>query len=228
MPNEDFQRRSYAVSLPCEYLLKLPSAIDERTPLVVSLHGYGMNPADMLRLTSLAVGAHPIVAVLRAPYQHYASQLGANAHVAYNWGVSKHWEDAVQLHHEMVRTALAKLSAEFGIGAGRTILLGFSQPVGLNYRLIGTSPGLVRGVIGICGGVPRDWEEDKYGKIGAAILHISRDQDEFYPAERALEFPGRLRRYASDVEFHMLPGEHRFPSKAAGIIQAWMARLLPT
>jgi predicted esterase len=80
-------------------------------------------------------------------------------------------------------------------------------------------------VVGICGGVPRDWEEDKYANVGAPILHISRDQDEFYPVDMTAQFADRLRKHADDVEHHLLPGGHRFPSKAHVIARPWMARV---
>ena len=81
------------------------------------------------------------------------------------------------------------------------------------------------GILGICGGVPRDWQEDKYKPLQAAVLHISRDQDEFYPVELVTTFPEKLRRHASDVEFHLLEGPHRFPSKAGAIVRGWMGRV---
>jgi len=103
--------------------------------------------------------------------------------------------------------------------------MGFSQPVGLNYRFAGTHPGEVAGILGICGGVPRDWEEDKYRQLDAAVLHISRDQDEFYPVAMVEKFPERLRKHAADVEFHLLDGPHRFPSKAGSVVREWMGRV---
>jgi len=106
--------------------------------------------------------------------------------------------------------------------------LGFSQPVGLNYRFAATHPDVVRGVIGVCGGVPRDWQDPKYKPVSAALLHISRDADEFYPVASANTFADRLRERAADVEFHMIPGTHRFPSQAAKIIRPWLKRVFGT
>jgi hypothetical protein len=68
----------------------------------------------------------------------------------------------IRLHHEMVCAVAAEMRIRFGIPPARTTLMGFSQPVGRNYRLIGTYPNQAGGVIGICGGVPEDWKEDKY------------------------------------------------------------------
>ena len=131
------------------------------------------------------------------------------------------------LHHEIVRTVAAELRSRFSISARRTLLMGFSQPVGLNYRLIGTYPQEAGGVLAICGGVPKDWEEGPYQTVVAPILHISRSEDEFFPAEVARGFPGRLRHHATDVEFHMLAGGHRFPSQAVPIVRKWMQRVFP-
>lgn len=204
--------------------------MDERTLLVLTLHGYGSNPEVMLRLSAMALGEDAIIASLRAPNQHYLSSgpLGtpvAGSEIGYNWGTTRHAALNIQLHHEMVRTISEELRARFEIPARHVILMGFSQPVGLNYRFIGTYPDAAAGVIAMCGGVPKDWEEDKYGRVEAPILHISRSEDEFFPEAVALGFPDRLRAHAANVEFHMLPGKHRFPSKAGELIREFTEKI---
>jgi predicted esterase len=223
-------RHSAAVPLEIEYLLHTPPSVDGRTPLVLALHGYGSNPEAMLRFTAGVLGDAAIVASLRAPNQHYLSSgaLGTplpGSEIGYNWGTTRHAALNIELHHAIVRTVSAELRDRFEIPASRVILMGFSQPVGLNYRFIGTHPTEAGGVIAMCGGVPRDWEEDKYGRVDAPILHIARSEDEFFPEAVARGFPDRLKAHAADVEFHMLPGKHRFPSKAGGIIQAFVEKL---
>lgn len=213
------------VSFEAAYLLHVPPRANEQSLLVLTLHGFGSNPEAMLRLTVPSVGEECIVASLRAPNQDYLTGNPATQDVGYNWGTRKHPEVNIRLHHEIVRAVAARLRERFGIPASRTILMGFSQPVGLNYRFIGTYPEQAGGVIGICGGVPKDWEEDKYAQVNAPILHISRSEDEFFPAEVARGFPDRLKAHATDVEFHLLGGGHRFPSKARPIIQSWMDRV---
>jgi|SRR5581483_1826661 len=221
------EHHTFTARLDCRYLLQVPEQTDERTVLVLTLHGYSSNPAAMLHLTSGLVGAEHIIASLEAPNQHYLTQglPGAQSVVGYNWGVRDHWASSVRLHHDMVLETLSELRGRFDLPASRCMLVGFSQPVGLNYRFAATWPDQVGAVIGICGGVPRDWDEDKYRPVTAAILHLAREEDEFYPAEMSSQFPDRLRKYANDVEFHLLPGGHRFPSKARHIAQPWMERV---
>ena len=222
-----WEQHTFAVGLECRYLLHVPPHEFHNPLIVLCLHGYGSNPEVMLRLTTGLVGEHCVVASLQAPNQHYSNPGLPNAEsvAAYNWGISPHWQSSVRLHHEMVHKTLAALRQRFGVGQDRCLLVGFSQPVGLNYRFIATHRDEVAGVIGICGGVPRDWEEDKYQTSQASVLHISRDQDEFYPLDVVSMFAERLRRRVSDVEFHVLPGQHRFPSKAGEIVRPWIERV---
>lgn len=207
------------------YLLHVPPRVDERTLLVLTLHGFGQNPEAMLRLTVPSVGEDCIVASLQAPNQDYLSGNPTSHDVGYNWGTRKHPELNIRLHHRIVRGVRARLRERFGVPASRTLLMGFSQPVGLNYRFIGTYPEEAGGVIALCGGVPKDWEDAKYSRVDAPILHISRSEDEYFPVDVVRGFPDRLKHHATDVEFHLLPGAHRFPSKARPILRAWMDRV---
>lgn len=225
MLKDNIEHHAYEARTECSYLLYVPETIDATTLVIATLHGYGSNAEDMLRLTAFAVGRRHIIASLQAPHQHYTTAPSAGAVAGYNWGIRQHWHSAIETHQRMVQQVLTELRSRFSVGPDRTVLFGFSQPVGLNYRFAGTYPGWVRGVIGICGGVPRDWEESNYQKMDVAILHISRDEDEFYPVPVVQEFGERLRKYASDVEFHLLPGGHKFPSKGATLIQPWLRRV---
>jgi len=223
-------RRATSISFETEYLLRVPAAVTHRTALVLALHGYGSNPEAMLRLSEMALGEEPMIASLRGPNQYYSStgEMGTPAPgstIGYNWGTTPHAAQNIALHHRIVQAVSAELRAEFAIPTSRLILMGFSQPVGLNYRFIGTHPGEAAGIIALCGGVPKDWESEKYAPVSAQILHIARSEDEFFPETVALGFPARLRAHVASVEFHMLPGKHRFPSKASPLLRAFVARI---
>ncbi len=200
--------------------------IPERAIAIVAVHGYGMNAGVMLRLTAGMVGEDKLIASLEGPNQFYSTPNQPGSEIAFNWGTRAHWESAIRLHHEMLLRVLRELRQRFGVPPARSVVVGYSQPVGLNYRFAATHPEEVAGVVGICGGVPRDFEQRGYSRITAALLHIAREQDEFYPAEVAVSFPERLRKYADDVEFHLLPGTHRFPSKARQVVQPWLERII--
>ena len=220
------QTCEFSIPLTCRYLLAIPEKLPAQPVIMLTLHGYGSNPETMLRLTAPTVEPDVVVASLQAPNQHYTGEGPTSGIAGYNWGIRHHHPDAVRLHHEMVLMTLAELQGRFGVGPERCFLMAFSQAAGFNYRFVGTHPAAVAGVIAICGGVPRDWEEPKYRDFATPILHIARSEDEFFPLKTAEGFAERLRAHASDVEFHMLTGQHRYPSKARELVRGWMERVL--
>jgi len=223
MTLENTRHCSFTARLDCRYLVHAPDLADDRTTLVVTLHGFSANPEVMLRLTAAMMGPRHAIAAVQGPNQFYLG-MGSNE-VGYGWATHKHPDSSVRLHHDMLLHVLNEAGRQYGIPASRRILAGFSQPVGMNYRFAATHPDEIRGVIGICGGIPRNWEEGPYKTVTAAVLHIARREDEFYKPEVTERYAERLRSRAADVEFHMLEGGHRFPSKARPIADAWLGRI---
>ena len=214
---------SFDIRLDCHYLLHAPPAASDLA--VIALHGYGMSAETMMRLVVPTLDNTQVVISLQAPHQHYQGEGPRSGIAAYNWGIRQHHPESVRMHHEMVLRVVEDIGKRFGISPKRCVLLGFSQPVGLNYRFVGTHPDAVGGVIGICGGVPKDWEENKYRDFATPLLHIARDQDEFFPVATVAGFRDRLLHHASQVEFHLLPGAHRYPTAAKEIVREWLKRL---
>ncbi|MBK5292361.1 MAG: hypothetical protein JJE04_11885 [Acidobacteriia bacterium] len=218
---------SVPVSVDLHYLLQAPDPLPENPLLVLVTHGYGMQPSLMLGLARQVLPSQAIIASLEAPNQHYLSEKPGSDQIGFNWGTRARWRGAVSTHQQMLLSVIEQCRQKYRVPGKHTLLLGFSQPVGLNYRFAATCPDEIGGVIGICGGVPKDWEDEGYQPVSAALLHIARNQDEYYPVETVKTFAGRLRHRASDVEFHLLEGPHRFPSKAGAIVQPWLRRVFP-
>ncbi|MBL8228966.1 MAG: hypothetical protein JNL98_10830 [Bryobacterales bacterium] len=221
--NNFAEEHAFTLPFECHYRLHRPARPPELLFLV--LHGYGMNAQTMLQLTLLMLGQDRLVASIQAPHQFYLGENKPNARIGYNWGTRNHGDAAIAFHHQMVSAVRRDLEARFQIPAIRTILMGFSQPVGYNYRFAANHPDEIGGVIGICGGVPKDFATGSYGQVRAPLLHIARSEDEFFPEEVTLDYPARLRTRASDVEFHMLTGGHRFPSNGFSVIEPWLKRV---
>lgn len=214
---ESPELHTFTGRLDCHYLLSTPQ---KPALLFAALHGFGQNPEMMLQLTRNLLGSSHAIASVQAPNQFYLNQ--KNGDVGYCWATHKHSESSVRLHHEMLLYVLDEAGRETGVPPERRLLIGFSQPVGMNYRFSATYPDAIRGVIGICGGVPKNWEDGPYRKVTASLLHIARREDEFYPPEVTEKYADRLRIRADDVEFHLLEGAHRFPSKASPMVDRWL------
>ena len=223
MRYEPARHYTFSARLDCHYQLGSPESIGPETLLVVTLHGFGQTAEAMLPLTERMFGQQQLIASLEGPNQFFTDP--KTLEVGFGWNTARHSESRVRLHHEMVRHVLAEAGREYGIPAERRILVGFSQSVALNYRFVATLPDEVRGVVGICGGIPGDWERDSYKKVSAAVLHIARRQDEIYPPAVTETYAEKLGTRASDVEFHLMEGGHHFPSRADGIVGRWLERI---
>ena len=92
----------------------------------------------------------------------------------------------------------------------------------LNYRFTFSHPGVVRGVIAVCGGIPGDWNEDKYQNSDTDVLIVAGEDDEFYPAERTRGFKDALARRARSVEYVSFPVGHVFPRESLPVINDWI------
>jgi phospholipase/carboxylesterase len=112
-----------------------------------------------------------------------------------------------------------------GIGDRKAIfLIGFSQSCALNYRFAFTFPDRLRGVIGICGGLPGDWETSEiYKPTDAAVLHLAGMRDEFYPPARVADYDERLNLRAREVAFSSYDAGHEIVPQMRDDVRQWLA-----
>jgi predicted esterase len=205
--------RCFPARLDCHYLLQAPDHVDERTPLVVTLHGFGGNPESVLKLTERLFDTRPVIAALQGPFQFFLST--AAREVGYGWITSRRPSESIRLHRDMVLHVLDEAGGQFGIPRERRLLVGFSQAVALNYRFAAASPETLRGVIAVCGGLPSGWDDLTDQPMRASILHIAGRQDEYYPLSVTESYPASLRRHAADVEFHLIDRGHWIPGSGS-------------
>lgn len=216
----------FTIRRPARFLLDSPTPEGRGAPVVVvALHGYGMNPAEMLGLTRDLLGPSLVIAALEGPNSVFIGKDPRATRSGFHWGTRETTDFHVDVHHQMVQGLVQVLAERFQAGPERFLLLGFSQSVGLNYRFVAARPGVFRGVIGLCGGIPGNWDSGGEAAVESAIFHLARTEDQFFPVAEASRVEERLRRRASDVTFHLEPGRHRFPLKSAGPIRSWVERV---
>src|SRR5215471_14663590 len=105
--------RSFSARLDCHYLLQIPDRIDERTALVVTLHGFGGNPESMLNMTDRLFEPRPVIAALQGPFQFFLS--AAAREVVYGWITNRLFFFKQKTAYEMVLHVLEEVGSEFGI-----------------------------------------------------------------------------------------------------------------
>ncbi len=205
------------------YDLDLPEA--RQAPLLIALHGYGANKRQMMReAKQLAPESFAIVS-LQGFHQHMKEpkEPGGPLRFGFGWLTNFHPEDSVAIHHQALLDIIARLTSEGAVDAKRIFLLGFSQACALNYRFAFTHSDLLRGVIGICGGIPGDWEtSDDYKPTQAAIFHLAGTRDEYYAPLRVTDYEERLRLRAQSVEFKSYDAAHEMVPAMREDIRAWL------
>lgn len=199
---------------------------DGPAPLLVALHGYGSNKGWMMREARRHVPEGFAVATLQGPHQHIKGprEPGGALRYGFGWLTNFRPEESQALHHRAVLDLVAALVARGVARRGRVFLMGFSQSCALNYRFAFTHRELLRGVVGICGGLPGDWETGAaYGETRASVLHLSGTRDEFYPPARVADFAVRLRARSPDVEARAYDAAHEFVPAMREDVRAWLA-----
>lgn len=196
----------------------------EPWPLLIALHGYEGNKESMMTLARRINSTDLIIASVQGPNAFFVrSETEPNKpRIGFGWMMQYKTEETIRLHHQTILSIIEETAAEYAIDRRAIFLLAFSQSVSLNYRFAFTYPGVVRGVIAVCGGIPGDWDQEKYQNSDTDLLIIAGQTDEFYPLERTRTFKDLMNRRAASVEFRSFPTGHVFPKESLTIINEWI------
>src|SRR5260370_31017893 len=174
-----------------------------KAPLLIVLHGYGENKQRMRREARRMAPEGFAIASPQGPHQHLKEpkEPGGPLRFGFGWLTNFHPEESVAMHHRALLDLIDSLVNEGLADPERIFLLGFSQSCALNYRFAFTYPDRLRGAVGICGGLPGDWETSEiYEQTNAAIFHLSGERDQYYPPAQVADYAERLRMRTTDVE----------------------------
>jgi len=196
-------------------------------PLLIALHGYGANKRQMMREAQLLAPKKFAIASLQGFHQHIREPLvsGGPLRFGFGWLTNFRPEESVAVHHEAVRDLIKTLTGEGVADPARIFLLGFSQSCALNYRFAFTHPEYLRGVVGICGGIPGDWETSTvYRPAQLDVFHLAGTRDEIYPPERIRDYESQLRTRARLVVFKSYDATHEIVPEMRDDVVQWLAR----
>lgn len=226
----DTSERELKIELPLRYDVRLSAVTSPHAPLLIALHGYGGSKRQMMREAVQIAPDEFVIACPQGVYQHIREPRdrgdpNAPLRFGFGWLTNYRAEESVRLHHEILSRIIGELGAEESIDPRRVFLLGFSQSCALNYRFAFTHADVLRGVIGICGGLPGDWETSTaYLSTAARVLHLAGARDEIYQPLRTDDYPARLRSRAADVEYNSYDAGHEITDEMRRDVRAWLAR----
>ena len=196
-------------------------------PLLIALHGYGANKSQMMREAQQIAPERFAIASLQGFHQHIKEprEPGGPLRFGFGWLTNFHSEESVAVHHQALIDLIDTLVAEGIADRERVFLLGFSQSCALNYRFAFTHPERLRGVVGICGGLPGDWETSGlYRPAEIDVLHLAGTRDEFYPPERVKDYENQLKMRARSVEFKSYDAAHEIVPEMRTDVAHWLNR----
>jgi phospholipase/carboxylesterase len=141
----------------------------------------------------------------------------------FGWLTSFRPEESVAIHHRALLDLIADLTSEGVADASKIYLLGFSQTCALNYRFAFTHPEVLTGVIGVCGGIPGDWDTNhKYHGAELDVFHLAGTRDEFYTPERVCDYEKQLATRARSVTFKSYDAAHEIVPHMREDIRQWL------
>ena len=219
-------RRYYELELPHRHRAQGHSR--KRWPLLIALHGYEGDMTSMMRVARRIGHGKMIVIALQGPNQFLIGNDPLKHHrIGFGWGTTWKMEDSVALHHADLRALIDLAVRRYHASRTQVFLLAFSQACAYNYRFVFTYPRAICGAIGVCGGVPGDWESNPlYRPAQTHVLHIAATRDKWYSRERNLEFRRQLGERAASLDFRFYNSTHKFPRPSIPHIRKWIERHL--
>ncbi|MGI9165954.1 MAG: alpha/beta hydrolase [Pyrinomonadaceae bacterium] len=225
-PNDSKEIESgLSAEIKLYYDLGLPET--RPAPLLIALHGYGASKRHMMREARQMAPDEFAIVSLQGFHQHMKEpkEPGGPLRFGFGWLTNFHPEESVAVHHQALIDLIDELISRGIADREKVFLLGFSQSCALNYRFAFTHPGILRGVIGICGGLPGDLETSElYKTTAASVFHLSGTSDEFYPPARVADYAQRLRSSAADVVARSYDAGHELVPAMRSDVHEWLQR----
>lgn len=226
MSSENLQTDlSVKTEIKLYYDLYVPEMVEKPAPLLVAVHGYGAHKRYMMREAKLIAPENFVVASLQAPHQHFRETDGGGGgfRTGFGWLTDYKSEESVALHHNFLLEVIEKLDRDKIIDAEKVYLYGFSQACALNFRFAFTFPEILRGVIGVSGGIPSDLETNKiYTATDADVLYLYGKEDEFYQLEKFQKFEQKLKDYLPNFQSKIYKAKHEITDEMRDAMKSWL------
>jgi len=213
---------SFKAEIKLYYDLFIPEKAGKKAPLLLAVHGYGAHKRYMMREAQAVAPENFVIASLQAPHQHFRED-GDKYKVGFGWLTDHKPEESIAWHHNFILEIIEKLRSEDVIDAGKIYIYGFSQACALNFRFAFTYPSLLRGVIGVCGGIPSDLETNEiYKPLAADVFYLYATRDEFYTLEKYETYKEKLKGRMNILTSKAYDAKHEITDEMRNDIKTWL------
>lgn len=213
------------MELSLYHLVREPKVKQEKSPLLLLLHGYGSNEEDLFSFAEHLPGEYLIISA-RAPYPipPYGNAWYA---ITFDSDMNKFSDDVQAVEsRDLIAKFIDELTEHYPVDKNRVSLIGFSQGAILSYAVALTYPEKVERVLALSGYLNTDiignYSKETISKLRFFISHGSVDQ--VIPVEWARKAPEFLKNLGLDVEYHEYPVGHGVAPQNFYDLMAWLGK----
>lgn len=198
------------MNLSLEFKIREPKVKQDKNPLLLLLHGYGSNEADLFSFAEELPEDYYIISA-RAPYD---MQYGSYAWYAINFDADQNKfsdNEQAKVSRDLIATFIGELIQSYPIDANNVSLIGFSQGSILSYAVALSYPEKVQKVVAMSGYLNLDIVKDDYLKNTFSNLKIFASHgtvDQVIPVEWARKTPAILENLGIMVTYKEYPIGH--------------------
>lgn len=198
------------MGLSLHHLIREPKIKQEKSPLLLLLHGYGSNEEDLFSFAAQLPDEYFIVSA-RAPYNlpPYGNAWYA---ITFDNDMNK-FSDHKQAaeSRDLIAKFIDEIIETYPIDKDNVTLVGFSQGTILSYAVALTYPEKVNRVAALSGYIDSEiigsnLDKERVSKLRFFVSHGIVDQ--VIPVEWARKAPEFLAALGLDVEYHEYPVGH--------------------
>ncbi|TDE06979.1 alpha/beta hydrolase [Flavobacterium sandaracinum] len=198
------------MNLSLEYKIREPKVKLEKNPLLLLLHGYGSNEADLFSFATELPDEYYIISA-RAPYD---MQYGSYAWYAINFDADQNKfsdHDQAKVSRDLIAVFIDELIQTYPIDPEKVTLIGFSQGSILSYAVALSYPEKVQKVVAMSGYLNLEIVSDDYLKNTFNNLKIFASHgtsDQVIPIAWARKTPAILENLGIDITYKEYPIGH--------------------
>ncbi len=198
------------MNLSLEFLIQEPKTKLDKNPLILLIHGYGSNEADLFSFAP-ELPDHYYVVSVRAPYD---LQYGSYAWYAINFDADQNkFSDLDQAREsrDKIVEFIQELVANYPIDTQNINLLGFSQGAILSFAIGLSQPQKISKIIALSGYlnteiVENNFENNDFSTL--KIFHSHGTVDQVIPIEWARKANPFLKNLNIDATYREYPVGH--------------------
>ncbi len=187
-----------------------PTTHADRPPaLLLVFHGYGQSANSFLQPLKDARDRGMLVVAPQAPNQFYWQQ-GTNA-VGFTWMTRYQRENSMADNRAFLSQLIEELSERYTYDPERIFAIGFSQGCAMAFRFAESGAASLRGLVAICGDLPKDVEEQLHLLDPFPVLLMHGKEDPTVPLKKSEDAAAALQSHKFPVETDFFDGAHEMP-----------------